>query len=91
MFGGITYEELNQMIENPRSEPYDSYFGSMELTKEEQKTRILLAEKLENNFLPILIFLFVLKQYDRVIDWDEIRLRFEISYARREQARRDNR
>lgn len=80
MFDGITYEELNQMIDNPRSEPFDDYFGNMELPESEKKKRISLAEKLEDNFLPILIFLFTLKQYGRQINWEEIRMRFEIGY-----------
>lgn len=80
MFDGMTYEELNQMIENPRSEPYDTYFENMELSESEKKKRISLAQKLENNFLPMLIFLFIMKQYGRQIDWEEIRLRFEIGY-----------
>lgn len=80
MFDGMTYEELNQMIENPRSEPFEDYFGDMELSESEKKKRISLAEKLEDNFLPILIFLFTLKQYGRIIDWEEIRIRFEIGY-----------
>lgn len=80
MFDGMTYEELNQMIENPRSEPFEDYFENMELSESEKKKRISLAEKIEDNFLPILIFLFTLKQYGRTIDWEEIRIRFEIGY-----------
>lgn len=80
MFNGMTYEELNQMIENPRSEPFEYYFGDMELSESEKKKRVSLAEKLKDNFLPILIFLFTLKQYRGAIDWEEIRLRFEIGY-----------
>lgn len=76
----MTYEELNQMIENPRSEPFKDYFGDMELSESEKKKRISLAEKLEDNFFPILIFLFTLKQYGRTIDWEDIRMRFEIGY-----------
>lgn len=81
MFNGMTYAELNQMIENPRSEPFDIYFGDMELSKQEKNKRIALAEKLEENFLPILIFLFILNQYARTVDWEEIRTRFENGYS----------
>lgn len=76
----MTYKELSQMMENPRSEPFKEYFRNMELSESDKNKRISLAEKLEDNFLPILIFLFTLKQYGRVIDWDKIRLRFEIGY-----------
>lgn len=80
MFKGMTYEELNQMIENPRSEPFENYFGDMEISESEKKKRISLAEKLKDNFLPILFFLFTYQKYGLTIDWEEIRLRFEIEY-----------
>lgn len=80
MFNGMTYEELNQMIENPRSEPFEDYFGDMETSELEKKKRISLAEKLKDNFLPILFFLFTYQKYGLYIDWEEIRLRFEIEY-----------
>lgn len=80
MFDGMTYKELNQMIKNPRSEPFDTYFGEMELSESEKNKRISLAEKLEDQFFPILIFLFILNQYAGTVDWEEIRARFENGY-----------
>lgn len=80
MINQISYEELNQMIENPRSEPFEDYFEDMELSESDKKKRILLAEKLRDNFLPILFFLFTYQKYELAIDWEEIRLRFEIGY-----------
>lgn len=80
MFKTMSYEELNQMIENPRSEPFEDYFGDMEISESEKKKRISLAEKLKDNFLPILFYLFTYQKYGLSIDWKEIRLRFEIEY-----------
>lgn len=80
MFNKISYEELNQMIENPRSEPFEDYFGDMDLSETEKKKRIELAKRLNDNFLPILFFLFTYQKYGLSIEWEEIRLRFEIEY-----------
>lgn len=80
MFPDMAYDELNEMIENPRSEPFEDYFGDMEISESEKKKRITLAEKLKENFLPILFFLFTYQKYGLAIDWEEIRLQFEISY-----------
>lgn len=79
MFSGMTYEELNELIENPRSEPYDEYFEVMDIPEEDKKKRIALAEKLEDGFLFALVLMFTMRQYDSV-DWDVLRNRFETSY-----------
>lgn len=83
MFDGITYEELNEMIKNPRSEDYETYFGDMDLTESEKQKRILISQKLEEEFLAALILLFTMQQYQStqiVIDWEMVRLQIEISY-----------
>jgi len=80
MFEGMTYEELNSMVENPRSEPYEEYFGDMEISESEKKTRISLAEKFEDEFLFILIWLFTMQQYGDTVDWDAARLQFISGY-----------
>lgn len=82
MFGDITFDELNQMVENPRALPYEEYFGEMELTETEKKKRISLAEKLEENFLPILIWLFTMQQFGGISNWEAVRLRFETEYQK---------
>lgn len=79
MFEGMTYEEINKQIENPRSEPYDEYFEVMDISKEDKKKRIELAEKLEDGFLFALVLMFTMRQYDSV-DWNVLRNRFETSY-----------
>lgn len=79
MFDGMTYQELNDLVQNPRSEPYETYFGDMDLTDEEKEKRISLAEKFEDDFLFILILLFTMQQYGQV-DWEVAREQFEIRY-----------
>ena len=79
MFRDMNYSELNALIKNRRSEPFDEYFSVMEISDEDKKKRIELAEKLDDNFLFILILLFTMKQYG-TIDYNDIRLRFESGY-----------
>lgn len=80
MFEGMTFDELNQMNAGKRSIDYETYFGEMEITEQEKKRRISLAEKFEDEFLFILVYLFTLQQYQRQIDWQEIQQRFEAGY-----------
>lgn len=81
MIPGIrNYDELNDKITNPRSEPYEDFFNSFSLTKKQKDDRIALAESLEEKFLPILIFLFTLRQYGIAIDWEVIVKRFDSGY-----------
>lgn len=79
MFRDMTYSELNSLIKNRRSEPFEEYFSVMEISDEDKKKRIELAKKLDDNFLFVLIFLFTMKQYGTV-DYNDIRLRFENGY-----------
>lgn len=91
MFGGSSYEELNVMVENPRAEDYQTYFGDMEIPQEDKKKRISLAEKLEDNFLLVLILLFIMRQ-NNSIDWEKVRKKFEDGYTKaiREQISLDD-
>ncbi len=58
MITGIrSFDELNAMAGQKRSDPYETYFGEMDLTESEIKKRIALAEKLEERFLFTLILL----------------------------------
>lgn len=81
MFDHMTFEELNRLVGKSRSEPYETYFGEMDLTEKEIKERITLAEKLENNFLFVLAFLFTMVQYSSV-NYEQIRNRFEKGYLK---------
>lgn len=81
MLEGIrNFDELNEMVAGKRSIDYETYFGEMEITEVEKERRVLLAKKFEEQFLFILAYLFVLKQYEQDIDWNEIQQRFEAGY-----------
>lgn len=81
MFDGIrNFDELNEMNTTRRAVDYETYFGEMEISEEEKKKRISLAEKLEDNFLYVLIFLFTMQQYSKTVDWERARAEFESGY-----------
>lgn len=67
MFEGMSFDELNQLNAGKRSVDYETYFGEMELSKEELEKRISLAERFENEFLLVLAYLFTLQQYGQRI------------------------
>ena len=79
MFEQMTFDELNKLVGKNRSEPYETYFGEMDLTESEIKKRIALAEKLEENFLFAMALLFTMTQYNSV-NYEQIRNKFEKSY-----------
>lgn len=79
MFNSMSYKELNQLIKNRRSEPFEEYFSVMDISYDDKKKRISLAEKMEDNFLFILVLLFTMKQYGSV-NYEDIRFRFEQGY-----------
>lgn len=57
----LTFDELNVLDhENRRSEDYEEYFSGMGLTAEQKKKRIELAERFEEEFRPVLIYLLAL-------------------------------
>ena len=61
----IKFDELNQL---QRSTPYEQYFGEMELTEEEKKKRIAIAEDLEIIFL----YFFLLYQENDDEDYESM-------------------
>ena len=73
------FDELNEAVGLNRSEDYEEYFDVMDLPDEDKKKRVTLAEKLGDNFLLVLAFLFTVQQYQQ-IDWTVIQLRFEYAY-----------
>lgn len=52
----MEFDELNKPIKYIRSEPFQKYFGVMNLTDDEKEKRIELAEKLED----LMLFIFAL-------------------------------
>ncbi len=74
-----TFDELNNLVTNKRSEPFETYFGDMELSEEQKEKRISLAEKMEDEFLFIMALLFTMYRYSS-IEWENIRIKFEQGY-----------
>lgn len=79
MLGIRTFDELNNVVGLKRSEDYEEYFGEMDISDQQKKKRISLAEKLGDNFLLVLAFLFTMQQY-QTINWEAIQIRFESAY-----------
>lgn len=79
MLGVRNFDELNVMVGMKRSEEFSDYFGAMDLGENDEKKRITLAERLEDNFLLVLALLFTMQQYES-IEWEEIRVKFEMAY-----------
>ena len=73
------YDELNGLVGMSRSEDYEDYFGVMDLPDAGKEKRIELAERLVDNFLLVLAFIFTIQQY-QAINWETIRTRFESAY-----------
>lgn len=81
MFSDVTFDELNKLVGKNRSQPYETYFGEMDLSEDKIKERIDLAKKLEDGFLFVLVLLFTMEQYNSV-DYEQIRNKFEKSYLK---------
>lgn len=79
MFEGLAFDELNSLLANKRSMPFEQYFGEMDLSDEEIQKRIELAEKLEDGFLFVLALLFTMQQQNTV-NWERARQEYENRY-----------
>ena len=65
----LKIDELN--INKPykeRSEPYEQYFGIMDISKRQKRERVLLAQELEDIFFEFLVFCMVLHQHGKSYD-----------------------
>lgn len=79
MFKNLRFDELNTLVQNKRSMPFEQYFGEMNLTEEEKSKRIQMAEELEENFIVTMTLLFTMAQANK-IDYEFIRKQIEDSY-----------
>lgn len=79
MFEGMTFDELNNLVTNKRSEPYEEYFADMEITEEQKRKRVSLSEDLGDAFLYAILLLFTMQQYGSV-NWEEARAALESGY-----------
>lgn len=79
MIEATTFDELNVLVTNKRSEPFETYFGDMELSEEQKEKRISLAKSMEDEFLFVMALLFTMYRYS-TIEWENIRRKFEQGY-----------
>lgn len=79
MFTNLSFDELNALVTNERSMPFEQYFGEMSLPKGDKSERIRMAEELENNFIVTMTLLFTMAQANK-IDYELIRKQIEDSY-----------
>ena len=76
----LTFDELNRLDhKNRRSEDYDEYFSGMGLTKTQQKKRIELSEKFEEEFWAVLVYLFALLPLGLLTE-DDAKEKFLLAY-----------
>lgn len=80
MFSNMTFDELNQMVGDKRSSPYEEYFSNIGLSEAEKEKRISLAEKMEDEFVYAMALLFTMAQYSKTIDYETARATFESGY-----------
>lgn len=79
MFTNLSFDELNALVTNERSLPYETYFGEMTLLEEEKAERIKMAEDLEEVFITTMIWLFTLEQANNT-NYEPVRQRMEDDY-----------
>lgn len=81
MFSKLTFDELNELVVNERSMPFETYFGEMTLPQEEKAERIKMAEELEEVFITTMIWLFTIEQANNT-NYEPIRRRMEDDYLK---------
>ena len=79
MFKNLRFDELNTLVQNERSMPFEMYFGEMNLPEEEKSERIQMAKELEEVFITTMIWLFTIEQANK-IDYEFNRKQIEDSY-----------
>lgn len=79
MFTNLSFDELNALVTNERSLPYETYFGEMTLPEEEKAERIKMTEDLEEVFITTMIWLFTLEQANNT-NYEPVRQCMEDDY-----------
>lgn len=80
MFKNLSFDELNTLVKNERSMPFEQYFGEMSLPEEDKSERIKMAEDLEDVFIVIMTLLFTMTQANK-IDYELVRQKIEDAYT----------
>lgn len=79
MFKNLRFDELNTLVQNERSMPFEMYFGEMNLPEEEKSERIQMAKELEEVFITTMIWLFTIEQANNT-NYEPIRQCMEDDY-----------
>lgn len=79
MFKNLSFDELNALIKNERSMPFEQYFGEMSIPEDDKNKRIEMAEDLEEKFLVVMTLLFTMVQANK-IDYEVVRQQIEDAY-----------
>ena len=77
MFKNLRFDELNTLVQNERSMPFEMYFGEMNLPEEEKSERIQMAKELEEVFITTMIWLFTIEQANNT-NYEPIRKYVEV-------------
>ena len=75
----VGFDELNTLVQNERSMPFEMYFGEMNLPEEEKSERIQMAKELEEVFITTMIWLFTIEQANNT-NYEPIRQCMEDDY-----------
>lgn len=66
----MTWDELNELVGYEVSEPFDEYFAPMQISEEQKRKRVELAEELDAVFIALLSEYFYADQLDVVVASD---------------------
>lgn len=74
MLSVLNFDEINKLSEHKRAIPFEKYFGEMNLSDGEKKTRIAFANSLHDEcFVFIMLFMLNMLKYQKEINWQKVR------------------
>lgn len=76
-----SFDELNIIVGYHRSEPYEEYFDLDWLSEDEKERRIETAEKFDEHFRPLFLYLFYAALASAEIDWEYFESGLRVEYA----------
>ena len=76
-----SFDELNVIVGYHRSEPYEEYFDLDWLSEDEKERRIETAEKFDEHFRPLFLYLFYAALASAEIDWEYFESGLRVEYA----------
>ena len=66
----MTWDELNQLVGHNISEPFDEYYEPMQISREQKRKRIELAQRLDDVFIALLAEMFYADQLGVIVGSD---------------------